>query len=183
MTPDIPDTEPQLFLDSLRKMVVIQKPKEFATAMSDVAASTIAVVTCLYDALYGKRLYLMHGDRDACSRYLAIPENSGPVDLGKGDGNTAIHKNGQWVYSWVDGSCDPSHPAGLGLVVHECHHATCRVMQEVGMELSLDSEEAYTYYVHWLVESWLSAMALSLKEAATLLGDRLKVVSVDSLDA
>lgn len=38
-----------------------------------------------------------------------------------------------------------------GLVAHECLHATCYILDYVGISLTEESEEAYTYLISYLV--------------------------------
>lgn len=39
-----------------------------------------------------------------------------------------------------------------GVVAHECFHAVVSSLRERGMSLSAKSEEAYAYYLDWLVD-------------------------------
>jgi hypothetical protein len=39
-----------------------------------------------------------------------------------------------------------------GVIAHECFHATCAALRATGLSLSTKSEEAYAYYLDWLVD-------------------------------
>jgi hypothetical protein len=187
MLPKLDPPKSAPFTDSLRGVTVLTRESTLSPYEGSVLEPAIehaAVITRLYDPIYGKRVYLLHGERSACEKFLSRQEGNGQkMSLGSGGGHAAIHAHEQVVFAWVEERCDPSTPAGLGLIVHECHHATCRVMQAVGMQLCFESEEAYTYYIHWLVESWLTSMDLEQPQLEALLGKRLEFVCVDSLDS
>jgi hypothetical protein len=40
----------------------------------------------------------------------------------------------------------------IGILVHECFHAVCYAFNDKGLYLCEDSEEAFTYYLQWLID-------------------------------
>ena len=51
-----------------------------------------------------------------------------------------------------------SKDAQLGVISHETFHATCHILGCVGLTLTSESEEAYTYYQQFLVNSILTGL-------------------------
>lgn len=60
---------------------------------------------------------------------------------------------------WIEGKqivivwAEPD--ANVGVIAHECLHATSYVMRSRGLKLSRKSEEAYTYHMEWVLNECL----------------------------
>jgi hypothetical protein len=65
------------------------------------------------------------------------------------------------VILWFDSTQAATAAAWHGLIAHECCHATNDVLFSAGMEHTIESDEAYAYYMGWLVEE--IEMRLKLK--------------------
>jgi len=62
------------------------------------------------------------------------------------------------------------------VLIHELFHLTCRVMNDVGIALSDDSEEAYAYYLQYLSKETMRTLLIKTGYASkqvqkTLAGD------------
>lgn len=51
----------------------------------------------------------------------------------------------------------------LSSFVHECLHVCCRVFRTRGLPLSEESEEAYTYYLSWMIEQFFETFTRKIK--------------------
>lgn len=50
---------------------------------------------------------------------------------------------------------EPTTPKWIAIMVHECSHAVMETMRRIGMPLTVESEEAYTYLLDYIVRNIL----------------------------
>lgn len=62
-------------------------------------------------------------------------------------------------YICVANDCDPSEL--MPVLAHECLHHTSHTLRTAGMRLKKSSEEAYCYYLGWIMEQCVRAMGQS----------------------
>lgn len=73
----------------------------------------------------------------------------------KGSGMSCDNTDGMFAYNNADHFISYIFitPASqLGSVSHECFHATCKVMNDIGANLDDSSEESYAYLLSYLVD-------------------------------
>jgi len=51
----------------------------------------------------------------------------------------------------------------MDILTHEALHAVCYTLHDVGIELNKGSEEAYTYYMGYLINHYVKLMKLKIK--------------------
>lgn len=59
------------------------------------------------------------------------------------------YEHRQLVLIWLDVDCDVS------VLAHEALHAACYVLKNKGIKMGDKSEEAYTYYMEWVMDQGL----------------------------
>lgn len=91
------------------------------------------------------------GEDDACEVIGNIPRAS--------VGRTMIDEGRGIYFLWLPQV--PSSAAHFGVLAHEIAHAAIGIMQKIGVSLSPESEEAYTYLIQYLTERIYEQFALT----------------------
>lgn len=117
-------------------------------------------VVKIKDTIYRNDVYFIHDEKDDfIKKYLKKKADYDATEIIKKSAGfyVAIGEPIHEYYIVITKYADN----WIGTLVHECLHATSKVLRERGIDLTEETEEAYTYYIQWLFN------ALSLPAAAT----------------
>ena len=99
----------------------------------------------IYDTLYGTNFYV---SRNVPYSYFYQQVNKywgNFKDQDKNIQGKCIKNDNNTIWLWTKHN-------DFGILAHECLHAVCYAFEDKGIVLSEDSEEAFTYYLQWLID-------------------------------
>lgn len=116
-------------------------------------------------AIFKRNLLIIFGGKEQLMRELRKYHTEEEVE-GVLEGFT-FKENGKTVYDakfntffiWMPEK--PKTAQEAGTLAHEIFHATCAMLENIGMALSDDSEEAYAYTIGFITEKLNEAMLTS----------------------
>jgi hypothetical protein len=97
---------------------------------------------------YGSKIYLLMGSDDDLEKWVMSKYHTNTVGR-NGDAYFFYFKGNYHVF--VNESLSEPNTDHLAVVVHEIVHLTHHILDDIGMRLSNDSEEAYAYHVQRIV--------------------------------
>ncbi len=113
------------------------------------------------DPLYGAATVLLRGTGEEAHHWLTA--TFGPIT--EFEVNAAMGGQTSWIVRPAGGilvlwfpEFSARNVAHLSMLSHEAFHATCFVLEDRGLTLSESSEEAYAYYLGWIVSECLKRL-------------------------
>lgn len=113
-------------------------------------------------AIFKRNLLVIFGDKEQLikevRKYHTEEELEGVLEgfTFKEDGKTVYDAKFNTFFIWMPEK--PKTAQEAGTLAHEVFHATCAMLENIGMSLSDDSEEAYAYTIGFITEKLNEAM-------------------------
>lgn len=107
------------------------------------------------DEVYRTTFYLVEGSRDDFSSF--IKQTFDHDYKVTGSAHTFFTKQHNAIAIWVQPrEWDVEH---ISVIAHEAFHATTFALDTVGIRLADESDEAFAYYLAWVVRNVLTRLA------------------------